>query len=869
MASNDPIFFVNTPEWSCDYNSTTTSFEVVLYFTASNVYFSGNADYHCRLKVVTNGKTYYSPDTAPEKYSSGNGRFYLKAAISGLSSSTAYECTMTIQWRLTDSNTWYNHDSSYGAVGYTKGPPPPFKWGQKNYSNIHLKKWGSDYEETGFPTTESHFDGSPIKAYFNASEGQIKKAYNALTNNGLISDFNTCVWNDILDRITWVQKEWGMADANTIWKVSPQAYISYDSPQWQDKPVPGNMLTKYPGKAITAYKFNRAVQAIVTASSWPWEKELGRKEIKPSDLCKGSYFIALVDALNHWISLIPLPIVINGSFSQSMSGKTVQLPSVPVDSTGQFRTVSEFVPDSVQSIQVAHQSEIKLKNEPIDLIVENGSLAFGSQFNFFDFNTETCKATSVTAYVIGEFNGGIKQPTQTIDIGFASTLTLQSSAQITSPKHIADLTAPQGFVIGGHSYTLHTQAEFQIGSVSTLYLEHNGIFGVGNTFTLTPKDNDQSVLEGTIGITGTVDEMLTEPGIIIDYSNQFNIAADFAMSSSTGNIMDQDMQIRISGTFDFNASTIIPLELDGNMGMSATVDDMRIGHIYEIPNGSANVSIEPVSEATAITTIDLGTTIANVGVSVSAENNSNSPIELTGDVNASIDLSKSALNSQKDVSISGSIGGVIKSDSEVNTAKYQIIDGSANVSIEPVSEATTNKPAGLESHEVLLTERSTGELVRRPFVPTAGAAGIISTVAADMDTLNMARTRAVSTDTKILSAGAAEMDASKGQKEAEIEQIETIHTEALMTYKVPTALSDVETVKFASIAEMDKSSGHILESESEPILVRSEASVTLETVSLILASELDDTLISELDDKFAYDAERIIRITENDDSNTK
>ena len=159
-------------------------------------------------------------------------------------------------------------------------------------------------------------------------------------------------------------------------------------------------------------------------------------------------------------------------------------------------------------------------------------------------------------------------------------------------------------------------------------------------------------------------------------------------------------------------------------------------------------------------------------------------------------------------------------------------------------------------------------MVRRPFVPTTGSADITSTVDADMDTLNMAHARVVSADMKILSVGTAEMDASKGQKNAEIEQLETISTEAVMTYKVPTALSDAETVKFAPIAEMDKSSGHVLENESEPILVRSEASVTLGTVSLILASELDDTLVSELDDKLAYDAERIIRVAENDDSNT-
>ncbi len=870
MASNDPIFFVSAPEWSCDYNSTTTSFEAVLFFTASNVYFSGNADYHCRLKVTTNGKTYYSPDTAPEKYSSGNGRFYLKAAISGLSPSTAYECTMIIQWRLTDSNTWYNHDSTYGAVGYTKGSPPPFKWGQKNYSNIHLKKWGSDYEETGFPTTESHLDGSPIKAYFNASEGQIKKAYNALTNNGLISDFNTCVWNDILDRITWVQREWGMADANTIWKVSPQAYISYDSPQWQDKPVPGNMLTKYPGKAITAYKFNRAVQAIVTASSWPWEKELGRKEIKPSDLCKGSYFIALVDALNHWISLVPLPMVISESFSHSMSGKAAQLPSVPVDSTGQFRTTFEFVPDSVQSIQVAHKAEIKLKNEPIDLIVENGSLAFGSQFNFFDFNTEMCKAASVTAYVIGEFNGSIKQPTQVIDIGFASTLTIQSSGQIAAPKHTVDLTAPPGCAIGEHGYTLHTQSAFQIGTAPSFYLEHDGIFGIVNEFTITPKDNDQSVLEGTIGFADTIDGMITEPGVVMEYSKQLSMSDSFTASTSTGNVMSQDAQIRLVSTTDITGSTIIPLELDGSVSMSATVDDMREGRIFEIVDGSASVAIKPTSEVAVINTVGLSSMDTRVGVSAIAENNANDPIELDGNVTATVGLDESVLNSQRDVLISASANNTIKSVSTVNSAKRKIVDGSASVAIKPTSEVATAKPRQAESHEVLVTEESVGTLIRKPRVHMSSAiVDIMSTTETTMGAINMMHTRSVSVDERVVVGGIAEMTASKGQKEIGIEHVETINAEAVLAYKVPTALNSSEAVRIDAIGTADKSSSYLIESESETVLVRSEASLSLGTVSLILASELDDTLISELDDTFAYDAERIIRIAANNDSNTK
>ena len=859
--------------------STASSVKLSVYFSAGDGYYQ-MVKFRTRIHISGSGidKTVYANEWTfgPILNYVDSYQKWQFITIDGLPSGKTFMCVATLLYCVYEdgssndtsdlSGDWKTTGKTCRYVTTTVGMPDSFNWNGTNYSRYH------GYIDSGYATRfQLDSTGASVEApyYFNATAEQTQKAYKSITTGGLTTDFLTRVWNDIVDRVSWVQEAWGYKQKLSDTSGAIGAAYLYDiKPIYRQQPVPGGMLL-LAGSAMNADVFNQVINAIPIVTTWPWEKELGRKNIKSGDICKGSYFIALVNVLNRWISLVPVPFAITDSFSHSMAGKVNQLPSVPFESGYAFKTTYNFSILDAGAISVSHSGKIGSLSDIIDLTVENGVLPFASQFNFFDFNTEMCKAASVDACVIGEFNGTIKQPTHAINMSFADTLLLQNTGHVPDMGGTIDLTAPQGCVIGDHSYTLHTQAEFQIGAASSLCLEHNGIFGVVNTFTLTPKDNDQSVLEGTIGIIGTVDEMLTEPGVIMDYSNQFNIAADFAMSSSTGNVMDQDMQIRVSGEFDFTASTIIPLELDGNMGMSATVDDMRIGNIYEIPNGFANVSIEPVSEATAITTIDLGTTIANVGVSVSAENNSNSPIELTGDVNASIDLSKSALNSQKDVSISGSVGGVIKSDSEVNTAKYQIIDGSANVSIEPVSEATTNKPAGLESHEALLTERSTGELVRRPFVPTTGSADITSTVGADMDTLNMARTRAVSTDTKILSVGAAEMDASKGQKDAEIEQLETISTEAVMTYKVPTALSDAETVKFASIAEMDKSSGHILENESEPILVRSEASVTLETVSLILASELDDTLISELDDKFAYDAERIIRITENDDSNTK
>ena len=214
---------------------------------------------------------------------------------------------------------------------------------------------------------------------------------------------------------------------------------------------------------------------------------------------------------------------------------------------------------------------------------------------------------------------------------------------------------------------------------------------------------------------------------------------------------------------------------------------------------------------------------------------------------------------------------MVKLDSEVDISKYQIVDGSASVAIKPTSEVGTTKPIKIESAEIIITEGSTGEIIYRPFaaMPT-GSAVIANNTNADVDAINMAHARAVTAEAIVISGGKAELTASKGQKEIEIAHVELINTEAYMEFTAPVLLDATEVVEFNHIGELNKSSGYVLENESAPILVHSEASITLGTVSLILASELEDTLVSELEYELAYDTERIVRLVEdNKNANTK
>ena len=583
--------------------STTSSFTVEVEF-GCKLYTEHWVKY--RAKVTANGSSYYSQEGIgldPRVDTREGIPFTFKTNVTGLPSGRTFIYTVRIQWYDLElsSDTWHDGGEPHKKIGSTDGIPLPFNWQTANYSRYH-PELDSD---AGYGLTGEYYTGIDGGRYsalsrFNASAAQTQKAYNAIKNGGRTSDFNTRVWNDLMDHIAWVQNEWGISENKAINRVWPAPYISDLDPPYKKDIAIGDLVVKTDagaaGRTITASVFNIATEAIPIVNTWPWEKELGRKKIMPNDICKGSYFLALVDTLNHWISLTPLSIIITSNIAnQSMSGKMTQLPSVPVDLSGAFGLAYQFTPDNVQSIQGAHTARIGKLVDTFEVTVENGVLPFASQFNFWDFDS-SCKAASVTAYVIGEFNGSIKQPTQVIDIGFASTLTIQSSGQIAAPKHTVDLTAPPGCVIGEHGYTLHTQSAFRIGTAPAFYLEHDGIFGIVNEFTITPKDNDQSVLEGTIGFSDTINGMITEPGIVMEYSKQLSMSDSFTASTSTGNVMSQDTQIRLVGTTDIISSTIIPLELDGSVSMSATVDDMREGRIFEIVDGSASVAIKPTSE---------------------------------------------------------------------------------------------------------------------------------------------------------------------------------------------------------------------------------------------------------------------------------
>ena len=122
----------------------------------------------------------------------------------------------------------------------------------------------------------------------NASAAQTQAAYQAITNNGSTRNFNVIVWNDIIDKIIEQREYWGDIE-------------------WSQIALTRSATKMIPGNRMTADRFNTAVLNMPPIHPWGWEETLGRKDIHPGDVCYGVYFIYLVDGLNHWMDLAPLP----------------------------------------------------------------------------------------------------------------------------------------------------------------------------------------------------------------------------------------------------------------------------------------------------------------------------------------------------------------------------------------------------------------------------------------------------------------------------------------------------------------------------------------------------------------------------------
>ena len=836
-----------------------TETSVTLRVEARSDYTVHLCKYKIRLQIGS--KTAYSEETDARDHLYIYDGFHV--TMSGLSSGTFYIAQLTVMRFDTEADDtftdgdvivetdWEPDSETIKLVVATEGHTPDWNWNGTNYSAFH-PDFNTGYSETG----ESYKgpDGLTYSAlsYFNATAAQTQSAYQAITSGGRTSDFPAQVWNDLIDRIARVQREWGYTAR--LDNTHPGAYVSSIDPEYREWPILGDMLVK-PGRSITAKKFNMAVEAIPITITWPWEKELGRKEIKANDICKGSYFLSITNALNHWLTLVPLPVSLSDEFIHGMSGVTTQIPSVLFNSSGGIKLSDAFSADSIPSVQAVHSHRAGVLTDRFDLYVETGAIPFTSEFNFF-YHESTCSSAVVPVYVIGSFSDTVKQPTHSVNLDFASSHEMAVSDYVQAIQHTVDLVNPQGCVIGEHGYTFGTEYTAQIGSAVSTYLEHKGSYGVISKFTITPKDEQDTEMVGKIGIAGTIDNLVTVGANVLNHDGSIPVIGDVDFTSSVGGAANYTGSLSVSGKCDIRSTDIVPLELSGEVGISATVDNMRIGSVYEIVNATANVAV--TAEATVKTsgTKNLGDASTSVGVAASASSNTDNLVEVSSDTETSLLFVDAFLNGQKDVPVSGSSKTGVKTQSNASVAKYQFAESEMEIAVTAEGETVFKRPTYAEGEVSIIMDNSTGEVVCKPYIASGSNMSVNQTSEAEVYAINMTYTKMAASRTAVIANGTGELILVKGQIDVETEYTVPVGADGTLEYTVSTYIDALEASVIEAIGTVDKSEGYKLENTSEDILVASEASVSIASVSLVLASEIEDTLVSDLDDTTAYEVER-------------
>lgn len=124
-----------------------------------------------------------------------------------------------------------------------------------------------------------------------ATADEVKKAYSTLITKGAVSDFSYKVWNDMCLKLKDLITEWDTGvTLEDVWVNSP-----YQSDYPDEETFKQNN-----GGVIMASALNRVIAALPDFAEKPWNQKL-----KAGDPCKASYFLSMVEVLNRWCGLTP------------------------------------------------------------------------------------------------------------------------------------------------------------------------------------------------------------------------------------------------------------------------------------------------------------------------------------------------------------------------------------------------------------------------------------------------------------------------------------------------------------------------------------------------------------------------------------
>lgn len=224
-----------------------------------------------------------------------------------------------------------------------------------------------------------------------ATAEDTQKAYNALVNHGKVSDFKVEVWNDIIGKIYDIAEVLDPKDVIRRFKSTIIGMSTPDRQKWIDyahEHFPqldteeeieewlGIMWDRYKPGVMRKLNYNNAAHNCLPDmfGSLP--------VVNSGDDLKGEYILALVDVINKWIDINPIPGII---FLDAVLDGNVHI-LIPVCTPLDLKTLSSIHNADIrflmiQSTQARIRIDFKLLMESLR-IAQLRSLPFSSVINF-------------------------------------------------------------------------------------------------------------------------------------------------------------------------------------------------------------------------------------------------------------------------------------------------------------------------------------------------------------------------------------------------------------------------------------------------------------------------------------------------------
>ena len=645
-----------------------------------------------------------------------------------------------------------------------------------------------------------------------ATADEVKKAYSTLTTKGAVSDFSYKVWNDMCLKLKDLITEWGTGTTlEDVWVNSP-----YQSDYPDEETFKQNN-----GGVIMASALNRVMDALPDFAEKPWKQKL-----KAGDPCKASYFLSMVEVLNRWCGLTP----------------------------EEFSAIMEILFKESGNVQFGNTEAIH--PEKLDALLK-------SAVEIYVFNTIF---TEIMLKIIATF------PDVTIEI---------HEPVLIHPNKNESQFRTSCVVIDKNYVAAETKKlEFLFRITANAVVRNAILTGITDTFKMTgivntrfPGVSDKAKIRLLIGYGSSVKAVQTFPvyTLISDkYKHKNRIT------------VETHEPVQISIRERFSHSGMVTVGFENGLNLEAKDAEIKFEDDFDKIGATGN-NLEYEG------TFETRTPLINIQTSFGIDFSSEREIQIAGDID-------SIAGAAKTIELSEKLG--LKGESEVDSAPPQDMQhkgkfGTGEIielsfgnekELETINETIDLKNGSIEllsenslpiehsgsfttEEDISLGEAPTKEITGEQRIKTDSMAEISKDMTlkreadAVIEMLSMADIEGIlnknleaETISEISSIASLAMQRMSGL-DSEI-SVETLQ-EALISF-VDRKILDANTI-FSTIAYADNGKTESKQMEGNPIACSdSEATMVLARISLVLAEEYEEKLVTQIDDISAEEMERTL-----------